>query len=54
MGSLVKLSADHALKFSFVAVLRLEDWLELRLRQERHRCRPEDSWPPALQLRVRE
>jgi hypothetical protein len=42
VGSLEELSADHALKFSLAAVLRLEDSLGPPLQQERRCCRPEE------------
>ena len=51
VGSLVKLSADHALKFSLAGVSGLEELLEPRcLQQGRQCCRPEESWVLVLRL----
>ncbi len=55
VGSLVKLSADHALKFSLAGVWGLEELLEPRcLQQGRQCCRPEESRLPVLRMRARE
>jgi hypothetical protein len=54
VGSLVKLSADHALEFSLAAVRLLEDSLGPLFQQERRCCRPEELSLPGPLMRALE